>query len=59
MTLEPIEGGTRIHAPGQCEPGGLFKVAGPLLRAAMKRQADGDFATLKDLLESRVATAAL
>jgi uncharacterized membrane protein len=58
IILEPIPGGTRITAPGQCEPGGFFKVAGPILRRAMKRQADSDFATLKDLLESRVAVPA-
>ena len=58
MILEPIDGGTRIIAPGQCEPGGFFKVAAPILRRAMKRQADGDFATLKDLLEARAAVPA-
>jgi carbon monoxide dehydrogenase subunit G len=57
MILETIEGGTRIAAPGQCEPGGFFKVASPILRRAMKRQADGDFATLKDLLEATAPVA--
>jgi uncharacterized membrane protein len=55
MVFEPIPGGTRITTPSECEPGGFFKVASPILRQAMKRQADSDCATLKDLLESRVA----
>jgi carbon monoxide dehydrogenase subunit G len=57
MELEPTaDGGTRIrsHMEGQAE--GVFKVAAPLLRGALQRQADGDFQNLKDLLESEVRT---
>jgi uncharacterized membrane protein len=57
MTLTPVSEGTRIEAKTRGEPGGVFKLAAPLMDRAMRRQAAGDFATLKDLLETREALA--
>lgn len=48
--------GTRISARGEGEPGGFIQLAAPVIGRAMKRQADSDLNTLKDLLEARVTT---
>lgn len=54
-TLEPANGGsaTRVHVELQGEPGGLFKLAEPLVMRNAKRQLEGDFATLKEMVEAR------
>ena len=36
---------------GEAEPGGLFKLAAPMMRGAFKRQAENDFRALKAILE--------
>jgi uncharacterized protein YndB with AHSA1/START domain len=52
-TLRADDGGTRLTFVGEGEPGGFFKLAGPLVARQAERQFKGDFETLKDLLETR------
>ena len=53
-TLEPSNGGgTKLHVTLEGEPGGLFKIAEPLVMRNAQRQVANDFATLKRLVESR------
>ena len=53
-TLEPSNGGgTELHVTLEGEPGGLFKIAEPLVMRNAQRQVANDFATLKRLVESR------
>jgi len=51
-TVEQIEGGTRVTATFDVEPGGFFKLAEPLAISMAKRQLQGDLDTLKDLMEA-------
>jgi uncharacterized protein YndB with AHSA1/START domain len=51
VEVQAVDGATALTSHGQAEPGGLFKVAGPVIRGAMKRQAENDFRTLKAILE--------
>lgn len=50
--VETVDGGTRVDQTVDAEPGGLFKLAQPLLVTMMKRQVQGDLETLRDLLEA-------
>lgn len=59
MTLTALQGGTQVDAQSEAEPGGVFKLAEPLMGKAMRRQAESDFATLKDLLEASETLAVL
>ncbi|HUG30842.1 MAG TPA: SRPBCC family protein [Candidatus Limnocylindria bacterium] len=52
MTLDPVEGGTRVKATFELEPGGFFKVAEPIVTRMAKRQFESDLANLKDLMEA-------
>ena len=52
LTFERVEGGTRVSLMTEGEPGGFFKLAEPLLVSMLKRQFEGDFANLKDLMEA-------
>jgi uncharacterized membrane protein len=53
-TLEPSNGGgTKLHVTLEGEPGGLFKLAEPLVMRNAQRQVANDFATLKRLVEAR------
>jgi carbon monoxide dehydrogenase subunit G len=53
-TLEPSNGGgTKLHVTLEGEPGGLFKIAEPLVMRNAQRQVASDFATLKRLVETR------
>jgi uncharacterized membrane protein len=45
--------GTRVNTSFQVEPGGLFKVAGPLFASQFKKQQEGDLQRLKALLEAQ------
>jgi uncharacterized membrane protein len=45
--------GTRLSATFQVEPGGLFKVAGPVFASQFKKQQEADFQRLKALLEAQ------
>jgi uncharacterized membrane protein len=51
FTFESVAGGTRVEQVVDAEPGGFFKLAGPLLVAAAKRQFQNDLDNLRDLLE--------
>jgi len=51
LTLEETAGGTRLTENAQGEPGGFFRLVGPLLERAGRRQMRTDLNTLKDLLE--------
>ena len=46
-------GGTRLTQVVETEPGGFFKLVGPLLERAGSRQLRTDLSNLKDLLEAR------
>lgn len=52
VTLEQIEGGTRVNAAAEIEPGGFFKLAEPLLMSMARRQFQSDLDNLKDLMEA-------
>ena len=52
--FEEVEGGvTRLTEVTDGEPGGFFRLAGPLLVIAGRRQFRADLDTLKDLLEAQ------
>ncbi len=51
--FEPVEGGTRVRFVGEMEPGGLFKLAEPLVASMAKRRVEADAANLKDMMEAR------
>jgi uncharacterized protein YndB with AHSA1/START domain len=53
--LEPAGPGTRVRLVGEAHPGKAFGLAGPLLRKAAEKRTRGDFARLRDVLESRAA----
>ena len=50
---EAAGGGTRLTLVAEGEPGGFFRLVGPLLEVAGRRQFKTDLANLKDLLEAR------
>jgi uncharacterized membrane protein len=53
-TFEEMPAGTtRLTRAVEGEPGGLFKLAEPLIERALNRQVRADLETLKDLLEAR------
>jgi uncharacterized membrane protein len=49
---ETPTGGTRLTQVVEGEPGGFFRLVGPLLERAISRQFRADVGTLKDLLEA-------
>jgi len=53
QTVAPEGAGARISVVMEGEPGGFFKLAEPLVERAMRREVEGNFATLKDILEAR------
>jgi uncharacterized protein YndB with AHSA1/START domain len=53
--VEPAAGATRVHAVIQGEAGGIFRLATPLLNQMTRRQIEGDYARLKELLEAEEA----
>lgn len=53
MCFEAVGEGTRLSLTFQSEPGGLFKMAGPLLASQAKKQMETDLQWLKELLEAR------
>jgi len=55
---ESVAGGTRISGTIDCDTEGFFKHADRLVARVAKRQIDADCATLKDLLESSLGSAA-
>ena len=51
--MEETEGGgTRLTEVAEGEPGGFFRLVGPLLEMAGRRQFRADLGNLKDLLEA-------
>lgn len=52
FTFEAVADGTRVEQVVDAEPGGFFKLAGPLLVTPAKRQFQNDLDTLRDLLEA-------
>jgi len=54
--VEPTDTGCVITAHVRGQPGGLFKLAAPLMRRMVKRSVDKDYARLKALLESGSST---
>jgi uncharacterized protein YndB with AHSA1/START domain len=52
-TLNAAEGGTRINAVLEGEPGGFFRLAEPLVARAVARELRNNLETLKDVLEAR------
>ena len=53
QTVEPEGTGSRVSVTIEGEPGGFFKLADPLVERAVRRELEGNFATLKDILEAR------
>jgi carbon monoxide dehydrogenase subunit G len=53
QTVEPEGAGSRVSVVMEGEPGGFFKLAEPLVERAVRRELEGNFATLKDILERR------
>jgi carbon monoxide dehydrogenase subunit G len=53
MRFEPVGAGTRLSVTFHMEPGGLFKIAEPLLISQIKKQWDADGQRLKALLEAQ------
>jgi hypothetical protein len=51
-TLESVDEGTKVTLVGEYEVGGFFKLAEPIVARMGQRQADADFAMLKDLVEA-------
>ena len=52
-TFEEVPARTRLTRVVEGEPGGVFKLADPLIERALERQVSPDLATLYDLLEAR------
>jgi uncharacterized protein YndB with AHSA1/START domain len=51
FTFDSIAGVTRIDQVVEAQPGGLFRLAGPLLAAAARRRFQGNLDNLRDLME--------
>jgi hypothetical protein len=50
--FEDADGGTRMRIRTRGEASGFYKLAGPMLAAAVKRGVAGDLARLKAILEA-------
>ena len=53
MTSESVEAGTRVTIVCEGEPGSFFKVAERIVIPMFQRQAEGDLANLKDIMEAQ------
>jgi len=53
QTVEPDGTGSRVSVTIEGEPGGFFKLADPLVERAVRREIEGNLATLRDILETR------
>ena len=51
-TLSAADGGTRINAALEGEPGGFFRLAEPLVARAIARELRNNLEQLKDLMEA-------
>ncbi|MBV9280299.1 MAG: SRPBCC family protein [Chloroflexi bacterium] len=54
-SCDPIDGGTKVTAVQEVELDGVFRLAGPAMSQYLKRTLEGDFTTLKELLEGAPA----
>ncbi len=52
VTLEPVEGGTRVSFLMEGEPRGFFRLADPIVVRMIQRDIEGNLARLKDILEA-------
>jgi len=52
-TLESVDEGTKVTLVAEYEVGGYFKLAEPILARMAQRQAETDYANLKDLMEAQ------
>ncbi len=52
-TFEEAGGGTRLTLALEAEPGGFFRMSGPLLEKVARRQIRKELEILKDMLETR------
>ena len=50
-TFEETNGATRMDFHLEGEPGGFFRLAEPLVVKVVKKQMEGDFSTLKEIVE--------
>jgi uncharacterized protein YndB with AHSA1/START domain len=55
-SFESTAGGTRVDQVVDAEPGGFFKLVGPLLVTAAKRQFKNDLDNFRDLMEADALT---
>lgn len=51
-TFESVDEGTKVTLVAEYEVGGFFKLAEPIVARMGERQAETDFANLKDLVEA-------
>ena len=51
--VTPVEGGARVSATIEGQPGGLFGLLGPLLRWVTRRRIERDYARLQRVLAER------
>jgi hypothetical protein len=51
FTLEPQAGGTKLTVTAEADPGGFFKLAGPMLSRSLKSTLEKDLQSLKAVLE--------
>lgn len=52
VTFESVEGGTKLTTEAEIDFGGFYKLAEPIVTRSAKRQFEGSFANLKDILEA-------
>jgi len=52
VTLEPVEGGTKLTFVMEGEPRGFFRLADPIVIRMLQRDVEGNLARLKDILEA-------
>ena len=52
-TIEPVGNGTKVTMNGVAEPGGLYKLAAPVMQGPMKKQASTELKNLRHLLEGQ------
>jgi carbon monoxide dehydrogenase subunit G len=50
--LAAVDGGTRLTIVASGKPGGVMKLAGPMIERTAREEIRGDFARLKELLET-------
>lgn len=51
-TFEEVEGGTKVTLEAEGDVSGVFKLAEPIVARTAQRQFEGNYLTLKDVLEA-------